>query len=235
MCDLPNKKLQERWKQLLKHLIFLGIGAPNQCDKAMAELKVFKDNDVKKMQSEFSGFSSKECGIDDFYFRTVDVAKYKELSFILKFLLTRSHGQAAVQRGFTHNNAILKTNMSHETVLSERMIKDHMLSFNLEPHAIEITNPFLVTFRSSRQRNEIHLEEEKKKKQGTKTAKKAMHIAADIDKLKRGQLERSVEMMEIEFVECIKLAEDKDDMAYVHKGIGLKRKSIETKDSMKVV
>ena len=62
-----------------------------------------------------------------------------------------------------------------------------------------------------------------------------MHIAADIDKLKRGQLERSVEMMEIEFVECIKLAEDKDDMAYVDKGIGLKRKSIETKDSMKVV
>ena len=44
-----------------------------------------------------------------------------------------------------------------------------------------------------------------------------------------------MEMMEIEFVECIKLAEDKDDMAYVDKGIGLKRKSIETKDSMKVV
>ena len=68
-----------------------------------------------------------------------------------------------------------------------------------------------------------------------------MHIAADIDKLKvklkvkRGQLERAVEMMESEFVECIRLAEDKDDMAYVHKGLGLKRKSTETKDNMKVV
>ena len=68
-----------------------------------------------------------------------------------------------------------------------------------------------------------------------------MHIAADIDKLKvkrkveRGQLEGAVEMMESEFVECIRLAEDKDDMAYVHKGLGLKRKSTETKDNMKVV
>ena len=42
-------------------------------------------------------------------------------------------------------------------------------------------------------------------------------------------------MMESEFVECIRLAEDKDDMAYVHKGLGLKRKSTETKDNMKVV
>ena len=46
---------------------------------------------------------------------------------------------------------------------------------------------------------------------------------------------KSREMMESEFGECIRLAEDKDDMAYVHKGLGLKRKSTETKDNMKVV
>ena len=50
MCDLPKEKLQERWRQLLKHLIVLGVVVLNQCDKVMAELTVFKDNDVKKMQ-----------------------------------------------------------------------------------------------------------------------------------------------------------------------------------------
>ena len=110
--------------------------------------------------------------------------------------------------------------MSPETVVSKRMIKDHMLSF-----------------KSSWQRYEIHLEEERKTKQVTKAEKKAMHIVEDIDKLKvkQGQLERAMEMMESEFVECIRLAEDKDDMAYVHTRLGLKRKSTETKDSMKVV
>ena len=161
----------------------------------MAKLKVFKDNEVKKIQSEFSGFSLKECQIDDFYFKTVGVAKYKELSFILKLLLTLSHDQAAVERGFSHNNAILKTNMSPETEVSKRVIKDHMLSFNLKPHTTEITNPLIVTFKSSRRRYEIHLEEEKEKKQVTEAEKKAMRIAADIDKLKvkREQLERAVE------------------------------------------
>ena len=42
-------------------------------------------------------------------------------------------------------------------------------------------------------------------------------------------------MMEREFVEWIRLAEDKDDIANVQKGLGLKRKSTEAKGSMKVV
>ena len=105
----------------------------------MAELKIFKDNEVKKMESEFSGFSLEECQIDDFYFKTVGVTKYKELSYILKLLLTMNHGKTAVECGFSHNNVILKTNMSPETVVSKRMIKDHMLSFNLKPHTIRVT------------------------------------------------------------------------------------------------
>ena len=126
-----------------------------------------------------------------------------------------SHGQAAVERGFSHNNVILKTNRSPETVVSKRMIKDHTFSFNQKPHTIEIKNSLIVAFKSSRRSCEIHLEEEKKKKQVTEAEEKAMHIAADIDKLqvKQGQLERAMEMMESEFVECIRLAENKDDMA----------------------
>ena len=69
------------------------------------------------------------------------VFKDKKVSFIVKLLLTMSHGQAAVERGFRHNKAILKTNMSPETAVSKKMIKDHMLSFKLKPHTIEFTNP----------------------------------------------------------------------------------------------
>ena len=61
----------------------------------------------------------------------------------------------------------------------------------------------------------------------TKAERKAVHIVADIGKLKvkRGQLERAVEMLESELAECIRLAEDKADMAYVHKWLGQKLKN----------
>ena len=48
----------------------------------------------------------------------------------------------------------------------------------------------------------------------TEAGKKTIHIAADIDELtvKRGLLERAVEMIESEFVECIRPDEDKIDV-----------------------
>ena len=49
--------------------------------------------------------------------------------------------------------------MFPETVVSKRMIKDHMLLFNLNLHTIEITNPLRAAFKSSRRNYDIHLEE----------------------------------------------------------------------------
>ena len=186
------------------------------------------------MWHEFSGFCSKESRLDDFYFKTVGIGKYKELSFGLKVLLTRSHGQASVER---HNNAVLKTNMAPETVIAKRMIKDHMLSHDLKPYTIEISKPLVLAFKSARQKYEIHLEESRKSKQRSKGEQRAMHMEADIDKLRvqRRQLEKTVEMMEEEFVECIQLAEEKNDLSFVYKGSGLKSKNSEIKDTMKVI
>ena len=170
MCELSKEKLQERWKHL-KHLIHLGIIAPSRCDQAMAEFKSFQENEVKKMRHEFSGFCSNESRLDDFYFKTVGIGKYKELSFVLKRILTISHGQASVERGFSHNNAVLKTNMSPETVIAKTMIKDHMLSHDLKLYTIEISKPLVLAFKSARQKYEIHLEEERMSKQINSRAK----------------------------------------------------------------
>ena len=237
MCELSKEKLQERWEHLLKHLIHLAIIAPSRCDQAMAEFKSFQENEVKKIWHEFSGFCSKESRLDDFYFKTVGIGKYKELSFVLKLLLTVSHGQASVERGFSHNSAVLKTNMSPETVIAKRMIKDHILSNDLKPYTIEISKPLVLAFKSARQKYEIHLEEERKSKQRSKAEQRAMIMEADIDKLRvqRRQLEKTVDMMEEEFVECMRLAEDKNDLSLVYKGNGLKRESSEIKDTMKVI
>ena len=185
------------------------------------------------MWHEFSGFCSNESRLDDFYFKSVGIGKYKELSFVLKLLLTISHSQASVEHGFSHNNAVLKTNMSAETVITKRMIKDQMLSHDLKPYTIEISKPPVLAFKSARQKYEIHLEEERKSKQRSKAEQRAMHMEAYIDKLRVQR--RTVDMMEEEFVECIRLAEEKNDLSFVYKGNGLKRKSSKIKDTMKVI
>ena len=71
------------------------------------------------------------------------------------------------------------------------------------------------------------MEEEKKKNALTERDKQTEHINGDIDKIKTqiNQMTKAVEMMEWEFVDCVKMAEEKKDISYVIKGNGLKRKS----------
>ena len=83
-------------------------------------------------------FSCDETALDDFYFKLGGMTKYKDLSFLLKIVLTLSHGQAVVERNFSLGNALLNYNMGEDSVKAKKVIKDHMLSNGLEPHTIHI-------------------------------------------------------------------------------------------------
>ena len=88
--------------------------------------------------------------------------KYSNVSFVITLLLTLSHGQSSVERGFSNNKSILKTNISAETVISKRLIKDHMLANRLKPHTIEILKLMIKAFRNTHAVYKAKLEEERK-------------------------------------------------------------------------
>ena len=83
----------------------------------------------------------------------------------------------------------------------------------------------------------IELDNTKKEKEKTEEEQKAMHITADIEKLnqKIKTAKKAIEMMEKEVTECMELAEKKSDLSYFKKGNGLKRKSSETKQEVKLL
>ena len=68
-----------------------------------------------------------------------------------------------------------------------------------------------------------------KKEEKAEVWVRALHIAADIEKLRvtQKQKQKVVEMMEKEVIECMEKAEQNNDtcMSYVIKSNGLKRKS----------
>ena len=171
-------------KNLLKHLLELNILSTKQSDVITTEFKKFLDVEVKAMQRQLVTFSQKVDQFDDFYFKVASISKCKDLLFVVKLILTLSHGQASVEREFSLIANIMKTNMSPESFTAKRIIKDHMIANKLKPHTIEITKPIDQAFRSGRQKYEVHLQEEKKKKQKSEAELGAMHIAADIEKLK---------------------------------------------------
>ena len=68
------------------------------------------------------------------------IEKYKELSFLVKIVLTLSHLQASVEPSFSLNKSVLNHNISEESILAKNAIRDHMLSDGLETQSVVILN-----------------------------------------------------------------------------------------------
>ena len=59
-------------------------------------------------------------------------------------MLTLSHSNADVERGFSLNKGVQQHNISEESVVSKRHVKDYMVSQKLKPHTVEVTNALHV-------------------------------------------------------------------------------------------
>ena len=121
-----------------------------QCDKINGQFIEFLDDELKINMEIFQSFSCDETALDDFFFKLVGMEKYKDLSFLLKIVLTVSHGQA--EQSFSLGNALLDYNMSEDSIKAKKVIKDHMLSNGLEPHTIHISNQLIRSVAMARQK-----------------------------------------------------------------------------------
>ena len=88
------------------------------------------------------------------YFNQLHIDKYKELASVLKILFIISHGQASVERDFSLNKAILKDSIEQMSVISQRLIKDHLFMRNVKPQVLDV--------KSSRMKYKSYLEEQEK-------------------------------------------------------------------------
>ena len=122
--------LVKRFRIMLKSIIKLAIMPAHKAEKALKDFKAFVD----LMKSSPHTFSEKSDRLDDYYFSQFNITKHEELSFVVRLVLTLSHGQATVERGFNLNKSLLKTNMTPETIISKRIIRDYMLSNNASHH-----------------------------------------------------------------------------------------------------
>ena len=85
----------------------LNIMESYRYNKALSEFSSFCNNDRKTISDKFAEFDESSCRLGEFYFEKIGIQKYGELSFVFRLILTLSHGQAFVERGFSINNAIL--------------------------------------------------------------------------------------------------------------------------------
>ena len=76
-----------------------------------------------------------------------------------------SHGQAAVERGFNLNQSLLRCDMKEMSIVSQRRIKDYMITHNVVPSNVRITPELIKSASLSHNRYTAIIRSEKRESQ----------------------------------------------------------------------
>ena len=132
MLDNIEGNLHRKFRSLLQHLVSLRIVFSHKADKALIQYGNVKTN-LQKAVIDLAKISR----LADFYFKELKVAKHHEFCSAIIIVLTLSHWQVDIELAFSLNKAVLESNMKHNTVVSKRLIQDHLAANNLKPHTME--------------------------------------------------------------------------------------------------
>ena len=97
----------------------------DQPEVILSQFRGFAQESKRHKEQEFLAYDPKEIRLDQFYLKQLDDKdEYKDLWKIIKILLTISHGQAAVEGGFSVNKASMKDNLQETSLVSRRIVYD---------------------------------------------------------------------------------------------------------------
>ena len=119
--------------KLVCALVGSKIISSSQGDKALSEFTSFHESSMSEKRLAFEKFDRHEQRLYEFFLKQTGIVSYTSLLSILKLVLVLSHSQANVERCFSVNNSVLKCNMSEKSIMSRKLIIDHMKSHNLLP------------------------------------------------------------------------------------------------------
>ena len=169
-------------------------------DQSKSGYRKFIKTSVKEKKSEFVNYDKTEQRLDKFYINCIPSSKeFDEMCKIFKMLLILSHGQAQVERGFSTNAKLLVENQSTESLVAQRVIHDHMVYNELQPHTLPITSKLLVHVRQARANYFTKQHERSLKKIESERDLKLKHTNEEITSINQNikQLQETIHSMKM--------------------------------------
>ena len=108
-------------------MLKLNILSSKDYEKALEQYSSFLEQVKKKHLNELKLFDAWKTDLDFFHFHElgIEIKKHEKFAFVLKVILTMSHGQAAVERNFSLGKSSLRTNIE-ESVIAKKTVRNHL-------------------------------------------------------------------------------------------------------------
>ena len=117
--------------------------------------------------------------------------EYQDLWLTMQLLLTLSHAQATVERGFSVNKEVLTVNLQEVSLQAIRLVHSSLLSQNIKVADFIITEALLSSCSHTSNRYNMYLLEKKEEKEKTEKGRKRKALEEDLIAAKKKlELER---------------------------------------------
>ncbi|KAJ8031243.1 hypothetical protein HOLleu_27914 [Holothuria leucospilota] len=218
----------------LQLLVDAGYVHARDCDRVLREFQALVDNSSSEgSPTPFAAFSRETDRLDTFYYKLEGQTSYSRLWAVVKMMLSLSHGQADVERGFSVNKELTVENQKENSLNARRLISDHLKNVG-GVCKVNISKELLSYARNARQRYRQHLEEEAAKKQETKRGEKRKELQREVEQYKKrkAQMESDIKELQREADEKAEAAEHTCDLTLVTNSNALRRHAKEKSEAL---
>ena len=141
-------------------------------------------------QQRFLFFKSGEDRLDSFLSEILQMqVEYQDLWLTMQLLLTLSHGQATVERGFSVNEEVLTPNLQEVSLQAIRLVHISVLAQNIKVADFVITEALLSSCSHASNKYSMYLMEKKEEKEKTEKGRKRKALEEDLIAAKKEKLE----------------------------------------------
>ena len=207
----------------------------SKCDNIIRQYKEFIRENLAN--PDFQSFIVGESRLDVLLYDSMaNVTEWADLWELTKRLLLLSHGQASVERGFSINKEISVENMTAQTLISQRVIKDHLLNVG-GVTKVSLTKELLVSASHARQRYQAHLDEEKRKREEQKRGEKRKATLEELDNLKqvKKRMKANIEALLKSADQFAEEAESTGKITLISKSNAMRRSAKEKEGELKSI
>ena len=204
-------------------------------DEAKKEYDVFLDAAQHEHKDAFLSFSFKKDQIDKFLLSYLhENSNYKNLWKICIIIMTLSHGQSAVERGFSVNKELLVENLKKVSIVNQRIVYDHFIASEVKLNEFPISNKLLKSCRLAHSQYIAALEENKKlviSDEKTRKRKMKSDEIAQVNE-KKITLESCIKGLEADIETYSIAAEEKNDLSLLTKANSFRKTVREKKNTL---
>ena len=224
-----------KFQGLVERLCKLTWLTTDEANYAKQQFDEFLDTECPKHREKFASFDKLSDAANVFLSKFLHkIPKYKVFWNVCSIIFVLSHGQSAVERGFSIKE-LLVDNLQEKSLVSQRMVYDHIKSNKITIHGYELPSDLLKSCKLSNRRYNAALEDAKKQEKVDMVARKRKLIDEEIQvvKKKKDEVIKCIEVLKTDADKLSIEAEEKRNLDLLTKANSFRKTILEKEKVLK--